>query len=447
MPKSTSGYTVLRRILTVAIALAIGGAIVVTFISNKQPPERIEVEELARNVRVVEATELSFMIEARGFGTSAPAQSWAAVSNVKGHVIFQHEELESGAMLPEGTLLLEIDPGFYELSLAEANADLAGIEAEVAQLNQEAVNADALLVLEQQRLDLAEIDLKRTQDLVEVNAVAQSQLDVQLRATLQQRQAVQTLVNQQNILPIQLARLDAQKERVLAKRLQIENDLSDTKIVAPFDMRIGEVNVDLHQYVNVGQMLFTGDGIETAEVSLQFSMNTLRRVLAEIPSDDGMDIEGLDAQVQLLGEDQNWDADVVRIANGIDPATRTVRVTLHVQQPEDTMDMLENPPLPKGAYVEGVISVASSEPLLVLPQEALHQGWVYIVDAEQRLLRQQVEVAFQQDGLVVIQSGVQSGDVVIIDDISPAISGSLLNPQRDQNTEQYIADKAAGEIK
>lgn len=447
MPKSTSGFAILKRILTVAAAILIGVAIVVTFISKKQPPERVEVAEIARSVRVVEATELPFMIEARGFGTSAPAQSWAAVSNVKGHVIFRHDELESGAMLPEGTLLLEIDPGFYELSLAEANADLAGIEAEVAQLNQEAINADALLELEQQRLDLAEVDLKRTQDLVAVNAVAQSQLDVQLRATLQQRQAVQTLVNQQNILPIQLARLDAQRERVFAKRLQIENDLADTKIIAPFDMRVGEVNVDLHQYVNVGQMLFTGDGIEAAEVSLQFSMNTLRRVLAEIPSDDGVEIEGLDAQVQLLGEDQNWNAEVIRIANGIDPATRTVRVTLQVQQPEDTMDMLENPPLPKGAYVEGMIRVASSEPLLILPQEALHEGWVYLVDANQRLVRQQVEIAFQQDGLVVVQSGVQSGDMVIIDDITPAITGSLLNPQRDQNAELSLVEKAAGEVK
>lgn len=444
MPKSKSGFTVFKRILTVVVAVAIGAVIVVNFISKKQPPERIEVIEVARSVRTIEMAEIPMVIEVRGFGTSAPAQSWTAVSNVKGHVVFRHAELESGAMLPEGTLLLEIDPGFYQLSLAEANADIAGIEAEIAQLNQEAINAEALLALEQQRLDLAEIDLKRTQDLVAVNAVAQSQLDVQLRATLQQRQAVQALVNQQNILPIQRVRLEAQKERVLAKRLQIENDLSDTKIIAPFDLRIGEVNIELHQYVNAGQALFTGDGVEAAEVTTQFSMASLRRVLTEVPSSDELDIEVLDAQVQLVGGEQSWNAEVIRIANGIDPATRTVRVTLRVLQPEGVENLLENPPLPKGAYVEGALRITAKQPQLVVPQEAIHEGWIYLVDADQRLVRRQVEAAFQQDGMVVIESGLQSGDVVVIDDVSPAISGMLLDPQRDMTTEQLLVNKAAG---
>ena len=264
---TTSKFTIFKRILTIAIALAIGVAIVVSFISRKEPPARVPFAEKVYAVRFIEVSELPLTIEARGFGTSTPAQSWSAISNVKGHVIYRHDDLESGAVLPEGTLLLKIDPEFYQLALAEVNADIASINAEITQINQEATNTAALLDLERQRLALAEADLKRTQDLVAANAVAQTQLDVQLRATLQQRQAVQALVNQQSILPIQLTRLDAQKDRAFSRRLQIEGDLADTKIVAPFDMRVGEVNIEMYQYVNAGQKLFTGDGVEAAEVA------------------------------------------------------------------------------------------------------------------------------------------------------------------------------------
>lgn len=445
MATKTPFTTKLKRVAIIIASLAIGVGSVVTFISKKQPPVRIEAVEAQRPVRVFEVSEIPLMIEASGFGSATPDQSWSAVSNVKGHVVFRHDDLESGAILDAGTLLLEIDPAFYDLALIEADAEIASVDAEIAQLMQESQNAEALLVLERQRLELAESDLARTTSLVNTGAATQSSLDTLLRATLQQRQAVQSLENQQKLIPIQLSRLEAQKSRVISKRAQVQSDLDDTKVFAPFDMRVSDVKVEMHQYINPGQVLFSGDGIEFSEVVLQVPMQSLRRVLSEVPSADVLDVAALNAHVQLVGQDQSWAAEVVRIANGIDPATRTVRVVLSIPQPDSMADPITNPPLPKGMYVEGILRMQAADEKLVIPQEALHEGWVYLVDSDNRLARREVEVAYQQNGMAVISAGLAAGEVIILDDIVPAITGTLLAPQRDTALEDALKLTAAGD--
>jgi len=444
MMTKTPAKTKLKRILIIVVSLAVGIVIVVGFVKNKQPPERIPYVEVERAVRVIETAKLPLMIEATGFGSATPDQTWTAISNVKGDVIFRHDDLESGALLSEGTLLLEIDPGFYVLALAEANAEIASVDAEVAQLNQESANAALLLDLENQRLALAEADLERTRTLVTSGAVPQASLDTQLRATLQQRQAVQTLENQASIIPIQLSRLQAQKERTLTKRAQVESDLADTKFYAPFDLRVSDVKVEMYQYINPGQVLFSGDSTDRAEVVLQVPMQNLRRILSELPSGDALDFGQLDAYAQLVGEDQTWDAEVIRIANGIDPATRTVRVVLSVQQPDSMADPLENPPLPKGIYVEGILHFTTPEPRMIVPQQAIHEGWIYLVDANSRLERRKIEVEYYQGGMAIILSGLEVGETDILDDVVPAITGALLDTKRDLATEQSLKATAAG---
>jgi len=443
MTAKTPTKVKLTRILIIVVSLAVGVAIVANFVKNKQPPERVPYVESQHAVRVIETAMLPLTIEASGFGSAVPAQTYSAVSNVKGHVVFRHDDLESGALLLKGTLMLEIDPSFYELALTEADAEIASVDAEVAQLNQEATNAALLLDLENERLTLAEADLTRTRSLVASGAVPQASLDIQLRATLQQRQAVQTLENQASIIPMQLRRLEAQKDRTLTKRAQVESDLADTKFYAPFDLRVSDVKAEAYQYINPSQVLFTADSTDTAEVVLQVPMQNLRRVLSALPSDDTLDLAQLNAYVQLVGEDQKWDAEVIRIANGIDPATRTVRVVLAVQQPHSMADPVDNPPLPKGMYVEGILRFAATEPRMIVPQQAIHEGWAYIVDPDNRLERRAVEVDYHQDGMAIILSGLNAGEVVILDDIVPAITGMLLNPERDLTTEQTLKSTAA----
>jgi hypothetical protein len=88
---------------------------------------------------------------------------------------------------------------------------------------------------------------------------------------------------------------------------------------------------------------------------------------------------------------------------------------------------------------------AEDDPRLVVPAAAVHDGEVYRLDAEDRLRRVAVEVAFEQHDMAIIASGLAAGDRVIVDDPIPALDGMRVAPRRDTALEARLRDQAAGE--
>lgn len=270
------------RILLPLAALSIGVALVAAFIALRQGPTRVDAVQPATAVRFVEARELPFVVQARGFGEVGPARRWLAVASVEGKIVHRHARLEIGAIVPAGTLLAEIDPGRYRLAIAEAEADAAALRAELTQLKQDADNTRELLALERQRLTLAEAELARIHKLAAGGTVTASRADEQLRSTLAQRQAVKSLESRLLLVPSQTARIEAQLERVATRLAQAKRDLADTRIVAPFDLRVDEVRIEQDQHVGRGQVMFAGDAIDAAEVVLQVPLDAMRALLATL---------------------------------------------------------------------------------------------------------------------------------------------------------------------
>ncbi len=440
-----SKKTIFLRILIILIALFIGIGLIINFVSNKQPPKRFDISEIANPVEFINPVKTPFLVKSYGFGTAIPAKSWKAISSVKGNIIYLHNELESGAIIEKGSLLVEIDNTPYRLAVSEIRSELANISSQIAQLKQESKNIDELLSLESERLELAEIDLERTKKLVESGSIAQSKYDNQLRLTLQQRKAVQSLINQKNILPLKLEQLNSQSERAKIRLELAERNVNETKFFAPFDLMISEVKVENFQFINLGQLLVSGDGIDAAEVVLQMPMISLKRILANSTTNgDDFDFSTIKSKVQLVDGSQSWNAEVVRIANGIDPATRTVGVVLKVIQPKENYKPINNPPLVKGMYVEGELAINTSEEKIIIPEYAIRENEIYLIDENNRLRRKKIEIDFVQDGLAIIKSGIELNDKIIISDISPAIAGILLKPSHNKELEDSLRQQALG---
>ncbi|EKO3793217.1 efflux RND transporter periplasmic adaptor subunit [Vibrio metschnikovii] len=433
----------LGRMLAVVIGLAMGVVLLVFFVVNSQTPERSDTPPVPTAVAVIEAQPLAFRLEARGHGVAGPAETWQAVANVSGRVVARHPNLESGTLLREGTLLLALDPSRYELAIAEAEAELTQLEAEEA-------NTRRLLDLERQALDLAEQELTRIERLAATGAVSTSQRDAQRRSTVGQRQAVATLENTLAVLP-------AQRERASVRLAQARRDLADTRFEAPYDLRLGEVDVELHHFVGAGQRLFEADSLAAAEVEARLPFSMVRRLLGSVAPvelepgtldlSERIDLDSIDAELELVGAPGvSWKGRVVRVANGLDPATRAVRVVVRVEEPWRDAWPPDHPPLQRDMYTRVRLSAPSPEPQLLVPASALHQGELYLADEQDRLVRRAVSVVFKQGDLAVIESGLTPGERVVLDDLQPAIEGMALSVRRDEAAEARLATQARGEV-
>jgi len=446
----------ISRQATILAGLLVGLVLAALFVANRQAPTHGETPPRIPTLSIIEVKPMAFRLEARGYGVARPAETWRAVASVPGRLIERRPDLESGTLLNEGTLLLALDPTRYELAVAQAEAELARLSAERKSLKTEEENTRRLLELEQGRLALAEQELARIERMVESGSVSRSVRDEQRRATLAQRQAVAALENQLALLPSRRTQLEAQTRRAASQVQQAEEDLEDTRFVAPYDLRLGRVDVDLHQHVAAGQVLFEADSVAAAEVEAHIPYAMLRRLMGTVflpgngegVSDMGerLDLSAIRAEVQLVGaEGIGWPARVTRVASGLDPGTRTARVVVTVDEPYRDARPPDRPPLQPDTYVSVRLSTENPEPLLVIPAAAVHHGEVYRVDGDDRLERCPVEVAFEQNDLAVIGAGLAPGDRVIVDDPVPALDGMAVAPRRDEALEQRVRELARGE--
>ncbi|MDR9469444.1 HlyD family efflux transporter periplasmic adaptor subunit, partial [Marinospirillum sp.] len=367
--------------LTLALALIAGIVFVVIMVKLKQPPERSTEQVTATPARILEVVPLTVRTEAHGYGQVLPARSWKAVASVGGRITWKHPDLESGNLLPEGTRLLQIDPTRYQLAEASAKADIAGLEAELRQLDQEQRNTRELLELENRRLVLAQRELERAKTLADSGSLSQTRLDEQHRATLQQQQAVQSLQNQLNLIPVRKDTLNARLARSESALAGAREDLEDTRFNAPWDMRVHQSDIETGQQVNPGQTLFVADDITAAEATVQLEISELRNVLFQLPGvpelpdnnraaagftdfHEQLPLDSLTVSVQPTGApDSHWSGKLTRVTGSLDPATRTVQAVITVEEPYRDANPPARPPLVRNMFVQAIITVPTPEPV------------------------------------------------------------------------------------
>lgn len=447
-------------LLVVVGATILGVIFIAVMVRLKQGPAHEGARPQVHTVHTVDISPVPFLLQATGFGNVKAGDSWQAVANVEGRVIWRHPDLKSGNLIAAKTPLLRIDPTRYELAIRAAKADVATTEIELRQLEQEAANTRNLLALEKNRQVLAERELERARTLTDRNFFSATRLDEQEKLTLQQRLAVESLENALSLIPTRQAMLQARLAYRQTDLAKARENLADTEFIAPFDLLLHHIGVDLHQQVNRGQSLFTADSIATAEATIQVPVSDLFQLLAIVrhgsassPPDDALpgmknlsNTGLLSAAVSLAGNSaMRWQARITRIASGLDPATRTVQVVLSVDQPYRNANLPEQLPLVRDMYVRGTLSALTRDPVFVVPAAAVHQGMVYLADAENRLERRPVQVAWSQRDLAVIGNGLKPGDRVILDQLVPAIDGMPLDPIPDPEAAEKLRHQASGE--
>ena len=112
------------RALWIVPPVIVGVLFMIFMTGGKQPPAKSERGEPVRAVRIISISSMDLLPAAEGYGTVQPAKVWTAVAQVSGRIIDMHAKLRNGEIIPADTLLYRIDPVDYELTLAQAQAEL-----------------------------------------------------------------------------------------------------------------------------------------------------------------------------------------------------------------------------------------------------------------------------------------------------------------------------------
>ena len=449
--KARDGYALL-------IALAVAAAIAAVLVNSRAPLEHIAVEMPRRAVEALVVRELDFRSRVTAYGNVEPAITLNSMAEVSGKISYVHPNLKPGETLAAGTLVVSIEAEDYELSLQQTREDLKASRSALAELEAEVRSTRRSLQLARDNLDVGEAELARIRDVYQKQLIAKSSLVAEEQKLMQLRQQVEDLQGRINSQASRRQSLEAQIARAEQEVQNRATILGRTGTTLPFDARIGSVSIDENEFVTVGSPLFEAIDLKGVEISAQLPLVSMRQLISHLENREvalqqfvqtGGRINeslGLSARVRLVNgmPEAVWDARVLRISEAIDVTRQTLGVVVGVDDPYEKIIPGRRPPLLKGMYT-AVDLFAPRRRALVIPRRALHEGRVYIADADDRLEIRSVDVQLTQGELAVIRGGIEIGERVIVNDLVPVIAGMPLEVKLVAGVEQDLRRRALGE--
>ncbi len=428
--------------LTFIVPVGVTIAVVVGAVSLRTPPERALPEERTAFVRVVPATMMEVHPKITAYGTLRPSRTWRAVAQVSGRVVHRHRNLNIGAQLPRGALLLKIDPRDYDIAAQRAQADKQAAEAERLDLDAREKSIVASREIESKSYALAQRDLARKQRLYGDGTISAAAIENAERTLLQAEQALRQIEVQYETLPAQRQALEARISLADAQADKAALDLERTSIILPFDARISSVNAELDEVVRAGEPLLVADSRDRYEATARLSVSQLDQLLA------GTGNQGVSSFAVRVGLGDAPPCRVgraERLAEGLDAQSRMAGIVISLPANDDCSPM----PVQKNAYA--TIEIASNAPNkeLVVPRGALtrtaHGYDLFVVDSEDRLRRKTVVLKRQQGSFATLAAGLSEGERIVAAPPQPPIDGMKLRVENDPALLLRLKAEATGE--
>lgn len=436
------------RPLLILPPLAVG---VLGFIwmTSRPEPQVSKAPESELAVRVLPVVSRAIIGRAEGFGRVEAENSWTAISEVQGRILSIAEGIDTGSIVEEGAVLVEIDKTDNELSRQKTLANIAAAEADLAELAREEENAERLLLVEQRILKVAEAELARVQSLLERGAGTQATVDTAEKSYLAQQTSVTNLTNSLSLFPAKRDALHAAQAVRQAELAEAERALEKSVITAPFRGRVASKSIEVGQFVRTGDTLLALDGTAAATVTAEVQPSSFGPVVFSGAQNlflqngsfdtsqftEALSRAGVTARVELTAAEsfEAWEAEVVRLRGTMDAETGTMGIVVRVADPLVAQPGLRRPPLQSGSFVRVVFSGAPRPDSIVVPRHALHVSdagtpFVYLADKEARLAIREVVPGQIIGGEIIIKSGLSDGDTVVLGLPSPPVPGMKLAP-------------------
>ncbi|MCK5863270.1 MAG: HlyD family efflux transporter periplasmic adaptor subunit [Candidatus Hydrogenedentes bacterium] len=432
-PKSLS-----RLITTLVIGSAIlllAFLLAVFLVRRREPPEQVMPPELSLAVELVRMTPEDVPMLIVGRGEAVPIEVVPMTPQVAGEVIRTHEHLFVGEVIPAGETLIEIDPRDYESRLAQIRAQAAQARSGLARLRTQYTSDGKRLKTLERNCDLSHNDYKRLQGLFENEEVGALSNVERAEMTYNRARDAQELMTQN--VSLYPARIIEAEQGLLAAEAALEVaelNLERTAIKAPFDARIQEKRVEAGQYVAPGVPVLTLANDATIEIIVPLDSRDVRTGLRfNEPTATETSLSWFDTVTPVscrvfwteATASQYWMGQLDRIVS-FNQATRTITVAIRVSAEEARAGTSELP-LVAGMFCRVEIPGIVMQQVYRLPRWSVtFENQVYVAN-EERLSYRDVDVLRMQHEQAFIQSGFNSGDLVITTRLLNPLPGSKIN--------------------
>jgi RND family efflux transporter MFP subunit len=322
-------------------------------------------------VQVMELQAETTRMQITAFGEVRPRATTAVVAEIAARVTSVSPKLYRGSFFNKGDVLVKLDDSDYRNAVAMAAAEVK--------------KADAALLLEQAEARVAIADWEQLGEGPVPSLVAREP---------------------------QLAAAQAARDAALANLAIAETNLARTVMLAPFDGRSLQRNVEVGAWVAPGAALASIYAVDAAEVTLPIAASELDNL--------GLAVAGSTPPIEVTFDTQvgdhtaYWKGHIVRTEASIDPGTRMITAIAQINAPFQTGSD-GTPALAPGMFLRAAIAGRELQDVYRIPRSAVLDGdFVRVVDAASQAHQQKVEVLYRSATECLIGDGLESGQQLIV---------------------------------
>jgi RND family efflux transporter MFP subunit len=321
-----------------------------------------------------------------------------------------------GSRVREGEVVVRFDPTELEKSLEDGRSDKATAEQKT---DQRRIERDSTLSNLSRDAEMARLELKyakefqsKDPEIFSRTEIIESEIDEQL-ATDREASATGTRSIQEDLAGADLDLLEIEQHKAQLRIQEAEQGLQALEITAPHDGILVYERDWRGETVQVGQSLWNGQTI--AEIP---NLDTMEAEVFVLEADAGGLAEGGIAELILEARpDETYQATVKKVAALAKRKDRWVPVQYFGVTLE--LDRTDNSVMKPGQRVRAILMLDEREGVLVVPRDAVFE------DDDRKIVYRRTRWSFEPAevelgpsalGRVVIESGLEEGDVIALKD-------------------------------
>ncbi|MGS2719706.1 efflux RND transporter periplasmic adaptor subunit [Paraglaciecola aestuariivivens] len=387
-----------RWIPAIIILCSVGIVLYVT--SN--PPKTERRSAGAGTQVMVEVSEIvprRYQVMLDSFGVVQPRTQSVLVAQVSGQIIKVSEQFRDGGFFEKGEPLVWLDDRDFKAESLIAQANVS--------------SAQQALLEEQAKAEQALIDWKRLGNGAKPNSL---------------------VLREPQLAAAQASLLSAQ-----AQKQKADLALERATIRAPYAGRILKTQANLGQVVSSNASLASIYAIDNVEVRLPINNSDLALIDLPVEYRDQQN-SAVNAKVYLYSDlvgEQKWLAKLVRTEGAIDASTQQLYAVAQIEDPYSRNNS-DSVPVKIGQYVNARLEGKTLDNAIVIPNSAIYQGsYVYTV-SNNTLLRQDINIRWQNNSEAIISQGLQAGDTLVLTPMGQVSSGTRVQIAEPKDTSNQI---------